>query len=83
MTELTSLTETDLAVVVRNIPKDLRVRMKTDRLYIAGGFIRELVSGKEPTDIDVFGSSAAVLDAAASALADSREGHTHTIPTTL
>lgn len=66
-----ALTTQDLHRVVRNIPSDLRGLMRSMSendgpvLFIAGGFVREVVSSGKAQDIDVFGPSQEVLERAA------------------
>lgn len=66
------LTTTDLNLVTRRLPKDLRELMKGQVLFVAGGFIRECISGGAVQDIDVFGVSQDQLQAAAESLAFNR-----------
>lgn len=51
------LTTTDLQLVVRRIPRDVRDLMMREPLFLAGGFIRECISGGKVQDIDMFGIS--------------------------
>lgn len=73
-----TLTNTDLNFVVRRIPKDIRDLLTSNRLFIAGGFIREVIAGNDPKDIDLFGSSKDFLGAVAQTLAAGRDVHPHT-----
>lgn len=73
------LTQTDLNFVVRNIPGDLRRLMRANELYIAGGYIRELIAGGKVNDVDLFGPSKGLLESCAEQLAAGRDGaRTHT-----
>lgn len=73
-----TLSPTDVAFVVRRIPKDVRELLTEHKLLIAGGFIRETIAGTEPKDIDLFGGSKDFLGAVAAILADKREVKCHT-----
>ena len=52
-----TLTKTDLLYVVRHLPRDIRALLQADqRLFVAGGFIREVIaSSGGAKDIDLFG----------------------------
>jgi hypothetical protein len=54
---MNKLIEEDLQYVVSRIPKTLRELMKKNNIYLAGGFIRALITGENPSDIDVLGES--------------------------
>jgi hypothetical protein len=69
----TALSPTDLRFVVSRIPRDVRQLMEKWDLSLGGGFIRELISGGEVKDIDLFGSDKAKLRAALEELRHSRE----------
>lgn len=60
----TALSQIDLRFIVSRIPRDVRELMEKWDLSLGGGFIRELVSGGEVKDIDLFGSNKATLQAA-------------------
>lgn len=75
---MNTLTPTDLNFVVRRIPKDIRDLLTSNRLFIAGGFIREVIAGNDPKDIDLFGSSKDFLGAVAQNLANGRAVKPHT-----
>lgn len=64
MTGLDQLTPGDLAMVVRRLPADLRKLMRQRVLFVAGGFIREVISGGTVHDIDMFGESKDALESA-------------------
>ncbi len=68
----------DMAFVVRLLPTDIRSLLKDfeGRLFVAGGFVRAVVAGETPNDIDIFGISKAVLEEAAAALAAKRGENT-------
>lgn len=50
----------DLANVVYSIPPDLAVKLirAKGRLFLCGGFIRDIVRGEKPKDVDIFGTDA-------------------------
>lgn len=68
----------DMAFVVRRLPTDIRSLLKDfeGRLFVAGGFVRAVVAGETPNDIDIFGVSDGVLQEAAAALASRRGENT-------
>jgi len=62
----TQLNNRDLNRVLRNLPKDVRDMLKENPgMLVGGGFIRAIVCGEKPSDIDCFGSSQEQLKAAA------------------
>jgi hypothetical protein len=69
------LTRTDLAFVVRRIPRDVRDLLETNpgKLFVAGGFIRDTIGGMPVKDVDVLGTNRALLEAAANILKSARE----------
>jgi hypothetical protein len=69
---MTELTKTDLHFVVSRLPKDVRDLMAKHHLCMGGGFIRAIIAGEKPSDIDLFGPSEAVLKLAAYELASHR-----------
>lgn len=73
---VTCLSATDLCFVVRRLPKDVQVllRQNAGHVFLGGGFIRAVIAGEVPSDIDLFGSSDAVVTRAADALAAQRAG---------
>lgn len=68
------LTNTDLHFIVSRLPKDIVKLAKEHDLIIAGGFIRETISGGKVSDIDIFGESQDKLKLAALMLAQERKG---------
>jgi len=62
---MSTLTQQDLHFVVSRLPKDLTESAKKHGLIIAGGFIRETVSGGKVSDIDIFGATVDKLNLAA------------------
>lgn len=69
---MTELTKTDLHFVLTRVPKDIRQLCEKYSLMIGGGFIREIIAGNAPHDVDIFGSSKTVLYAAAMELEKDR-----------
>lgn len=67
------LTTPDLQHVVRSLPHDVRDLLAENHLYVAGGFIREVVAGQAPSDIDLCGPTKGRLISAATALSEFRE----------
>ena len=66
---MTKLTDEDLRHVVGRLPNDVRNMLKLNpQLFLAGGYIRAIVAGEEPKDIDLFGPSVKVLKAEATKL---------------
>lgn len=75
---MNSLEEGDMEYVVRRLPTDIRSLLKEyeGRLYVAGGYIRAVIAGEEPSDIDIFGADKALLAEAAARLAEKRGENT-------
>jgi hypothetical protein len=71
------LTPVDQNMVLRRLPAGVRQLLKNNILFVAGGFIREVIAGNEVQDIDVFGPDPFVLDSLADQLATERGGRTH------
>lgn len=69
-----SLSATDLQLVVRRIPIDVRKLMQRERLFLAGGFIRESIAGNKVHDLDIFGVSQQALKVSAQELYTKRLG---------
>lgn len=68
----------DMAFVVRRLPKDVRKLLSDNpgRLFLGGGFIRALIAGETPNDIDLFGESKDFLIGLARSLEASRGAET-------
>lgn len=66
----------DLNHVVRRIPKDIRALLSKyhGTLFLGGGFIRAVVAGEQPSDIDLFGVSGELLKKIAEELQATRGG---------
>lgn len=70
--ELTNMTTTDLLFVMRRIPKDVRELIAARGLAVAGGFIRAIIAGERPDDLDLFGPTKEIVENAALTLAAAR-----------
>lgn len=68
MTNLSELTRDDVRFILSRLPRDVRDLIKDRNLYLAGGFIRATIAGEKPADIDLFGPSKNVCEAAANFL---------------
>ncbi len=57
MAELSKLSATDMHQVLRRTPKYVRALLEQNsaRAFLAGGYIRALIAGEPPSDIDIFG----------------------------
>lgn len=67
----------DLHFVVSRLPKDVATLLKSERVYVAGGFIRATIAGERVADIDVLGSDKGRLDYLAKTLAVERRGRVY------
>lgn len=72
-----ALSGTDLNFVLRRVPRDVRYLVKEKQLFLADGFIRAIIAGESPSDIDLFGASVASLKLDAINLAIARSGKIH------
>jgi hypothetical protein len=63
------LTKTDVNFVLSRMPLPVRELIESKGLYVAGGFIRSVISGERVSDIDIFGGDKLLLENAAYALA--------------
>lgn len=68
------LIQEDLHHVLTRVPKDVRALMQAQPLFLAGGFIRAVIAGEKPSDVDLFGESKEFLRSQAMAFALSRKG---------
>ena len=68
------LSDADLGFVVRRLPKDVRLLLEQypGRLFLGGGFVRAVIAGEQPSDIDLFGETEPFLDACAQLLTAAR-----------
>lgn len=64
----------DLRRVVGRLPKDVRELLKGRHLFVAGGFVRAVIAGEEPSDIDIFGNTEPTMKDAAELLVRGRDG---------
>lgn len=64
MSELAKLSGTDMHQVLRRTPKYVRTLLEQNagRAFLAGGYIRALIAGEPPSDIDIFGPDKATLE---------------------
>lgn len=69
-----SLTDNDLRFVVQRLPRDIRQLLTEHpgRLFVGGGFVRAVIAGEEPSDIDIFGADPELLNAVAEILVSRR-----------
>jgi hypothetical protein len=71
------LTKTDLNFVLTHLPKDVRTLIEENPVYLGGGFIRAIIAGEKPSDIDLFGKSKEALQVFAYKLSNSRGVKVH------
>jgi len=72
---MAELTQFDLSFVMSRIPKDVITLLKENKgLAFGGGFIRATIAHEKVSDIDMFGSDAAVLKIIATTFALKRGG---------
>ena len=78
MTTHSELSQSDVAFVVRRLPKDVREILSEHKgkIFLGGGFVRAVIAGEEPSDIDLFGPSKEYLDAVANELVARRGENT-------
>lgn len=76
----TTIRKQDIHRVLTRTPKDIREMLKENpSMCIGGGFIRAIISGETPNDIDIFGRSTVELQVAAKSLQEKREEFGETI----
>lgn len=70
------LTQSDLRNVVQHLPKDVRKHLSRNpnKLFVGGGFIRAIVAGEKPSDIDIFGDTKDRLNRVSNYLQNDRQG---------
>jgi hypothetical protein len=70
------LTQADLRNVVQHLPKDVRKQLSRNpgKLFVGGGFIRAIVAGEKPSDIDMFGDTKDRLNRVVMYLQNDRQG---------
>lgn len=69
---MTCLVASDLRRVVSRLPRDLAA-MVTGNVILGGGFIRDVISGEKPSDIDLFVSSKEEAESLRAAICGSSE----------
>lgn len=71
-----SLIDADLQFIVRRLPKDIQnlLTKHAGKLFVAGGFVRALIAGEDPNDIDIFGGDRDQLTYIAKEFAAARPG---------
>ena len=71
-----ALSDNDTRHVVQRVPKDIREMLTSNAkvMFLGGGFIREIVAGGEPVDIDIFTDTLARAQLAADDLIKRRGG---------
>lgn len=67
----------DKSRVLARTPKDVRALMQEEGAILAGGYIRAIIAGEKPNDIDLFGPTKADLQGWSWALAQCRGGRLH------
>lgn len=74
---MNELSKVDLHHVLSRVPRDIRDLLKENKLFLAGGFIRAIIAGEKPSDIDLLGSHKPALEMFAVNLANKRGGRVH------
>jgi hypothetical protein len=74
---MNSLSKTDLNSVIGRLPKDVQNLLRTNKIFLAGGFIRAIIAGEKARDIDLFGESKDSLKAIAYKFASDRKVKVH------
>lgn len=74
---LEELQQNDLVRSIARIPTPLTRLLKTNDLFLGGGFIRSIVTGEKISDYDVFGSSKNQLESMAALLVTEQKGTLH------
>jgi hypothetical protein len=74
VSDFTPLDAHDVRWAVRLLPKALREMLKETGSVLAGGFIRAVVAGEKPSDIDLFVPNPALAESVARKIADSVKG---------
>lgn len=73
---MAELLPTDLHLILSRLPKDLHPFFVENQrqLFLAGGFVRAVIAGERPNDIDLFGSSEQLVSGIAKDIALKRKG---------
>jgi len=74
---MNKLSKVDLHHILSRTPRDVRDLLKANKLFLAGGFIRAIIAGEKPSDIDLLGPDKTALEMYAVNLANSRSGRVH------
>jgi hypothetical protein len=74
---MNELSKVDLHHVLSRTPRDVRDLLKANKLFLAGGFIRAIIAGEKPSDIDLLGPDKIALEMYAVNLASARSGRVH------
>lgn len=74
---MNQLSKVDLHHVLSRVPRDIRDLLKTNTLFLAGGFVRAIIAGEKPSDIDLLGPDKLALETHAINLASKRGGRVH------
>lgn len=74
---MNELSKVDLHHVLARTPRDIRDLLKENKLFLAGGFIRAIIAGENPSDIDLLGPDKDALQRYARNLANKRGGRVH------
>lgn len=64
----------DLQYVVSALPKSVREILKSRKVFLAGGFIRAMIAGEKPSDIDLLCSTTEMCFNLSDELEEEREG---------
>jgi hypothetical protein len=67
----------DMHRIITMMPKDIRVLLERENVFLAGGAIRSLIAGEAVSDWDIFGPSTAQLELLGRRLAEDRKGVFH------
>ena len=62
----------DVKYVLNRLPKDVLHLMENHHIFLAGGFIRSVIAGEKPNDIDLFGAVKLYLEEHAATLVRGR-----------
>jgi hypothetical protein len=74
---MNELSKVDLHHILSRTPRDVRDLLKANKLFLTGGFIRAIIAGEKPSDIDLLGPDKTALEMHAVNLANARSGRVH------
>lgn len=77
---MVELKREDVERVLKALPEQVVRMLRMSGLFLAGGFIRAIVAGEKPSDIDIFSSSKEEAERWSSILASSLEKGRHSTP---